>query len=327
MSKIKVGITIGDPSGIGPAIALKAIAKLKGLADFTVIGDAWVLSKIKNQKSPFSFARGKKIKDLKLIDLGNVKHQDFGFGKIKAEYGRAALEYLDKALGLIEAGQIDCLVTCPVSKEAVRLSGREFSGHTEYLAVKTGSKDFAMMLLNRRIKFCLLTRHLPLREVPAAITAGNLETNILLSLAALKDLFFKKNARLVVCGLNPHASDNGVIGDEENKIIRPLLKKLKQKNAAEIDGPISADVAVSRAYNREYDCVIACYHDQAMIPLKMLFKQLGGVNLTVGLPFVRTSPLHGTAFDIAGRPRLANPESLIQAVKLAVRCASNLKRG
>ncbi len=309
---------MGDPSGIGPAITLKAMDELKGLADFIVIGDAWVLEK----------AAGYRLQGTgyRLVDLDNVRHGGFGFGKIRAEYGRAALEYLERALALIKRREIDCLVTCPVSKEAINLTGESFSGATEYLAGKTASRNFGMMLLNRRIKFFLLTRHLPLGRVPAAITPQCLEKNILLALGALKKLFRIKNPRIVVCGLNPHASDNGAIGREENEIIRPALERIKRKNKLRIDGPVSADVAVYRAYNREYDCVIACYHDQAMIPLKLISQSLSGVNLTLGLPFARTSPLHGTGFDIAGDFRLAHPGSLIEAIKLAIKCVSNLKR-
>jgi 4-hydroxythreonine-4-phosphate dehydrogenase len=314
--KIKVGITMGDPSGIGPEITLKAIQRLKGLADFVVIGDEWVLNK--NQKSKI------KNQNYRFIDLNNVEHKNFKFGKIKAKYGRASIEYIDKALELIKNRQIDCLVTCPVSKEAINLAGfNKFCGHTEYLAKKTRTEDFAMMLLNKDLIISLVTRHIPLREVSLKLSRDKIYKTILLTYKSLEKLFSIPSPRIVVCGLNPHASDNGVIGNEENKIIKPVLERLRTK-LKNISGPKPSDVAISEAKQKQYDCVIAMYHDQALIPLKLL--GIGtGVNLTLGLPFIRTSPLHGTAFDIAGKGR-ACADSLIEAIKLAVRCALNLKR-
>ena len=284
---------MGDPSGIGPSIIAGAISEVKGLADFVVIGDRWVM----NQISAVKYPNWQKIK---FIDLDNVSHKDFSFGKIRAAYGKASMEYLDKAMDLIKNYAIDCLVTCPISKEAIGLAGFNYPGHTEYLAKRTSTKNFVMMLLNKDFRISLVTRHIPLKEV-----------------------FRIKNPRLVTCGLNPHASDNGLIGDEENKIIKPALQKLKSK-LRYLDGPLPADVAILKAKKKQYDCIIAIYHDQALIPLKLSSSQ-SGVNMTLGLPFIRTSPLHGTAFDIAGTNK-ANPASLIEAIKLAVRCASNLKK-
>jgi len=308
---------MGDPSGIGPEIILKSITKLKGLADFVVIGDKWVFGQLS--------ATSYQLSAIKFIDLNNITHKNFKFGKVKAEYGRASLEYLDRALELIKNNQIDCLVTCPVSKEAISLAGFDnFSGHTEYLAARTNIKYFAMMLLNDKLKFSLATRHIPLKDVPSSLTGDKIYKTILITHQALKDLFLIKNPKIAVCGLNPHASDNGVLGGEENKIIRPALKRLKGiiKN---IDGPLAADVAVLKAAQKQYDCLIAMYHDQALIPLKISGADTG-VNLTLGLTFIRTSPLHGTAFDIAGKLNLADPSSLTEAIKLAVRCALNQKK-
>jgi 4-hydroxythreonine-4-phosphate dehydrogenase len=307
--RIKVGITIGDPSGIGPAITSKAMRKVKGLADFVVIGDAWVF---------------KRSQDCRFIDLDNVGHKDFKFGKIRAEYGRASIEYLDKAMELIKNKEVDCLVTCPISKEAINLAGFHYNGHTEYLAKHSRVNGVVMMLLNKYLRFSLVTRHLPLREVSSRLNQDVLYHNIILTCSSLSKLFLIKRPHIVVCGLNPHASDNGTIGEEENRVIKPVIKKLKRK-AMDIEGPLPADIAVARAYRKEYDCVIAMYHDQALIPLKLSgFDK--GVNITLGLPFVRTSPLHGTAFDIAGNYRLPNPNPLIEAIELAVKCTTNLKR-
>ena len=314
-AKIRVGITMGDPSGIGPTIIAKAMPKVKDLAEFVVIGDEWVFNQVSGVRC--------QVSGIKFIDLNNVTHKNFSFGEIRAEYGRASIEYLDKALELIKKKEVDCLVTCPISKEAVNLGGCRFWGHTEYLERHTKTKQAVMMLLNKELKFSLVTRHIPLKDVSRALNRDKLYQNIYITYRALKDIFFIGNPHIVVCGLNPHASDNGILGKEENRVVQPVLSRVRNK-IRYIDGPISADVAVFKARQKEYDCVIAMYHDQALIPLKLLGSNTG-VNLTLGLPFIRTSPLHGTAFDIAGTG-LPDPSSLIEAIKLAVRCTLNLKR-
>lgn len=315
--KIRAGITIGDPSGIGPAITLKAINKLRDLADFVVIGDEWVLSRLP--------ATGYRLPGVKFLDLNNISRKSFQFGKIRAEYGRASIEYLDKALELAKDKEIDCLVTCPISKEAIGLAGFKYSGHTEYLAQGTNTKEFVMMLLNKDLKISLVTRHIALKDVAASLNKEKIYKTVSLTYKSLKQIFCIKNPRIVVCGLNPHASDNGLMGNEENRIIKPTVKKLRSQLKMHIYGPLSSDVAIYRANKREYDCIIAMYHDQALIPLKLLGSDTG-VNMTLGLPFVRTSPLHGTAFDIAKNYFLANPNSLSEAIRLAIKCTSNLKR-
>jgi len=315
--RIRVGITIGDPSGIGPAVTLKAVSSLKGLADFVVIGDSYVLRRW--------FSLSRIPPSIKIVDLNNVNHNNFAFGKIRAEYGRASIEYLDKALELARDKEIDCLVTAPISKEAINLAGFHYSGHTEYLAQNTGTRDFVMMLLNKKLKFSLVTRHIPLKSVSSRLSKSEICKNIKITGNALKRLFFLRRPRIVVCGLNPHASDNGLIGDEENRIIKPAVEQARKKLKCEIDGPLPSDVAIYKAGINKYDCIIAMYHDQALIPLKLTGPD-SGINLTLGLPFVRTSPLHGTAFDIAGSFRAANPASMIAAIKLAVKCTSNQKR-
>ena len=318
-SKIRVGLTIGDPAGIGPAITLKALKILKAKADFTVIGDRFVLAKA---------AKLLKIvpEPVKLIDLNNVREKKFKFGSLSAQNGQACLEYLDVALELLKKNKIDCLVTCPISKEALHLAGKNFSGHTEYLAKKTSCQNLVMMLINDKLKFSLVTRHIRLRDVSRMLTREKLKNNILNTVKGLKSLFLIKKPRLVVCGVNPHASDNGVIGTEEPNIIIPVIKRLNKKlSGAVIGGVLGADLAISGAAKGKFDCVIAAYHDQALIALKLTDFD-SGVNLTLGLPFLRTSPLHGTAFDIASKPVLANPSSLIAAIKLAIKCTLNQRK-
>ena len=318
-SKIRVGLTIGDPAGIGPAITLRALKILKAKVDFTVIGSSFVLAKaaklLKITPAP-----------VKLIDLNNVKEKNFNFGSLNAQNGRACMEYLDVALELLKKNKIDCLVTCPISKAAINLAGARFSGHTEYLGKRTGCQDLVMLLINDKLKFSLVTRHIRLRDVSRMLTQKKLENNILNTVEGLKNLFLIKKPRLVICGVNPHASDSGVIGTEEQEIIVPVIKNLNKKlNGATIGGVLAADVAIWQAAQGKFDCVIAAYHDQALIALKLTGFD-SGVNLTLGLPFVRTSPLHGVAFDIARKPALANPRSLMAAIKLAIKCTLNQKK-
>ncbi|MBM3250170.1 MAG: 4-hydroxythreonine-4-phosphate dehydrogenase PdxA [Candidatus Omnitrophica bacterium] len=315
--RIRIALTIGDPSGVGPAIALKAIRSLENRYDFTVIGDKWVFSRLTGRTPQFS--------RVDFIDLVNVRRKNFSFGRINPRYGRASVEYLDEAMRLIRRKEADCLVTCPVSKEAINRAGFHYGGHTEYLAEHSGAKHVTMMLLNRFLRFSMVTRHVPIRGVPGWVNKGSLRQAIVGADEALIKLFLLKDPRIVVCGLNPHASDRGLIGEEETGIIEPEIRRLKAKLRSSIDGPLPADVAVYRAYKGEYDAVVAMYHDQALIPLKLSDPKTG-VNMTLGLPFVRTSPLHGTAFDIAGSLSKANPASLIEAIRLAAKCALNLKK-
>jgi len=333
---MRIGITMGDPSGIGPEIIAQAIDKFGKLADFVIIGDRWVFERSQNflakqlhcRRNPACnmIASREKIKNqnFTFIDLHNIGRKNFSFGKIKAEYGRASVEYLDKAMELIKRKEIACLVTCPISKEAIHLAGLKFTGHTEYFARKANVKNTVMMLLNDRLRFSLLTRHISLKRVSTEINQRSLSENISLTYQSLVKLFSIKSPRIAVCALNPHASDGGIIGREEEQIIAPAVKKLKSK-IKYLVGPIAADTAISLAGKNKFDCLIAMYHDQALIPLKLSGCK-SGVNITLGLPFVRTSPLHGTAFDIAGKGK-ADPASLISAIKLAKQCRLNQKKG
>ncbi len=318
-SSIRVGLCIGDPAGIGPALTLKVSKLLKNKVDLTVIGNSFVLAKTAKMLKNYSWPE-------KLIDLDNVKAKNFSFGKLRAQNGQASIQYLDKTLELLKSKEIDCLVTCPVSKEAVNLSGINFSGHTEYLAKKTKSKNLVMMLINDKLKFSLATRHIALKDVSRLLSQGTLENNIIQTCSCLRSYFLIKKPKIIVCALNPHASDNGLLGDEEIKIINPAIRKIKRefKNIY-LTNAISADIAIAQAASGLFDAVIAIYHDQALIPLKLTDAH-SGVNLTFGLPFVRTSPLHGTAFDIAHNPILANPESLVKAINLAVKCTLNQRK-
>lgn len=306
---------MGDPSGIGPEIIAKALSspRVKGLADWTVIGDAFVFSRLS--------AIGYQPSAFGLIGLNNVPRKNFKFGRVKAEYGRASWEYVEKALELIKAKKADCLVTCPINKEALKLAGCDCRGHTEYIARYFGVRDEVMMLFNDKLKVSLATQHIPLKDVPGALNTEKIFKAISVTNKGLAGLFGIKRPRIAVCGLNPHASDNGALGREEKQIIIPAIKKAKEKGILAA-GPYPADTLFLKS--EEFDCVLAMYHDQGLIPLKLTgFND--AVNITLGLPFARTSPAHGTAFDIAGE-NIASPQSLIQAIKSAIQCTQNLRK-
>jgi len=286
---IRIGITMGDPAGIGPEIIASSSLRDTHAVRYTVIGDRFVFNRACRRKP----AR----LQFEFIDLANVGRHSFRPGRVCAEYGKASIEYLDKAMEMLRLGMIDCLVTAPISKEAVHMAGFRYSGHTEYLQARTHRPGAVMMLLNDSFKFCLVTRHVPLSKVAAKIRQADICSILRTTHAALQELFGILSPRIVVLGINPHGSDNGVIGNEENSIIRPALRSC---GLPAIDGPRGADVAIAKAASGAYDCVLAMYHDQALIPLKLTGDR-SGVNLTLGLPFIRTSPLHGTAFDIAGK--------------------------
>lgn len=282
------------------------------------------------------------VQGIHVIDLKNVHKGDFSFGKVKAECGKAALEYLNKGIALLKAGKIDCLVTAPVNKEAVNLAGEPFSGQTEYLAWHFKVKDVVMMLFNKRLRVSLVTRHIPLKDVAGRITVEEVFKTIRGSVRGLSSFFGIQKPRIAVCGLNPHASDNGVIGDEEKRFIVPAIEKAKKEKLI-VSGPFPADTifapletiqqaekrkgplrGVEEAVPGRYDCIVCMYHDQGLIPLKLTgFNE--AVNITLGLPFVRTSPGHGTAFDIAGKNK-ANPDSFVHAIRVAIQCTRNLEK-
>lgn len=306
-----VAITIGDPFGIGPEIVLKASQKLHGLANFLIVGDKSVL---------YSLSESLKI-DLKLrpqdsmFDLNLIEKNKIRFGRMSTLSGRASLAYIDCAIKLIKEKMVDCLVTAPVSKAAISQTGIKFLGHTEYLAKKFNVKSFAMMLIGGPLRVALVTRHVPIKSVSNVITKSEILNCIDLSHKALKRYFGVNQPKIGVASLNPHGGEEGSIGFEEERIIKPAVKEAKAR-FKNIVGPISSEALFYEAYRGKLDCIIAMYHDQGLTPLKMIARDKS-VNVTLGLPFVRTSPGHGTAFDIAGKG-LANADSMIEAIRTAI---------
>lgn len=314
--KLNVGITIGDPSGIGPEVVSKALSnpEVKYLANFLIIGDKNIFYQ-ENFKLP-------KAKNIEFLDLKNLPKK-IPIAKINSFSGRASMEYLDKGIELIKNKKIHCLVTAPINKEAINLAGYKYTGHTEYLKDKFNAKHIAMMFVAKNLRLVLVTRHIPLKEVSRKINTKNIEEAVILLYQALNKFFGIKNPRIGVCALNPHASDSGLLGKEEDKVIIPAIKKLRLK-FKNIFGPLPADSAFKEAIKNKIDGLVCMYHDQAMIPIKMYAPE-EAVNITLGLDFVRTSPAHGTAFDIAGK-NITDPSSMITAIKLAIQCTKNLKK-
>lgn len=243
---------------------------------------------------------------------------EYAIGRVSAEAGQRAYTAIVDAVEDAQAGRIDAIATAPINKEAFAAAGIPWRGHTELLAHLTGASRFAMMFYAEELRVVLATVHIALAEVPRALTAELLDTTIALTADELPR-FGHPRARLAVAGLNPHAGEHGVIGREEDELMRPAIEACRARGI-DVDGPFPADTIFLRAMKGEFDAVIACYHDQGLIPVKMAaFGR--AVNVTIGLPIVRTSVDHGTAFDIAGRG-VADPGSLIEAIKLAARLAN-----
>ena len=290
----RLAITVGDPSGIGPEIALKAVRDPRV-----------VLSCQPSIYGPHT------AEDLKR----------FPTGKIDASSGRAAYEAIVSATNAALAGEVDAVVTAPINKAAFAEAGLTWKGHTELLAHLCGVKDVAMMFWSERLSVVLATIHVPLREVASRLSIDGLQKTIELTARALPD-FGIANPRIGVAGLNPHAGEGGLLGDEDEHIVRPAIERAA-KQGVKVSGPFPADTLFVRAARGEFDVAIAAYHDQGLVPVKLL--SFGrAVNVTLGLPIIRTSVDHGTAFDIAGKG-IADESSLVEAILLAARLSDGAR--
>jgi len=260
---------------------------------------------------------------INFINLGNVTYT-IPYGKVDARCGKAAYEYINMACLLLRSrNSLDALVTAPINKESLNLAGHHFQGHTQILAQRFKARYIRMMFIAEKLKVVLVTIHIPLKNVPGLITRKEIQDTIF-AVHRMMNTFFKvKKPRIAVCGLNPHAGEDGLFGSEEKDHIIPAIKRSRaQKIKAE--GPFAADSLFYKAKEGEFDAVIAMYHDQACAPFKTLYFDKG-VNVTLGLPFIRTSPDHGTAFDIAGKNE-ADPTAMKEAIKVAVEMANNQPR-
>ena len=311
---VKIGITLGDPSGISPEILIKSKEYLpKG--SYIIYGSKNIIEKTKKLlNTDFPYKEIKSVEEAKQkgFFLINLHDKEFELGKPSKETGKAAVEYLKKATEDILNKRLDAITTLPISKKYVMNAGFKYAGHTDFLADVSKVKEYAMVLLCEKMKVALITTHIPLREVPQMITKEKIVSKVKLINRELQEKFKIKKPKIAILGLNPHAGDGGNIGNEEEEIIKPACLELRN-NGIDVSFPLSADTAFNRY--KEFDIFVAMYHDQGLIPLKLMcFKK--AVNITFGLPFIRTSPDHGTGFDIAGKG-VADPSSFIEAIKLA----------
>ena len=287
----RIAITVGDPAGIGPEVSLKAAAdaRVQAVAEVLMYGPS-----------------------------SEAELAPFAAGHVSADAGRSAYQTIERAVADVQAGRADALVTAPINKEAFAEAGLAWRGHTELLAHLTGAKQAVMMFHSDVLRVVLATVHVPLAEVPALLTRNLIEATIRLAAAELPRFGFPE-PRLAMAGLNPHAGEHGLLGCEDEQVLRPAVEVCRRAGI-NVVGPLPADTLFVRATRGEYDAVVACYHDQGLIPAKLAaFGKT--VNVTLGLPIIRTSVDHGTAFDIA-RQDVADPSSMVEAVLLAARLAA-----
>lgn len=304
---------MGDPNGISPEIVVKAVnaAEVSDVCSPVIYGSRQVLESAANLTNlklncrifdPFEFGTG----DLRPC-------------RVDRKAGEASLAYIREAVKAAVSGEVDAIVTAPISKESTHLAGSKFPGHTEMLKELTGANDAVMMFEGGNFRVVLVTIHTALREVPKLITKESVLSVINITHRTLVDQFKIKDPKLVVCGLNPHAGESGAFGDEEIVHIAPAVAEARKLGVG-VTGPLPADTLFYYANQGKWDAVVAMYHDQGLIPFKMVSFNVG-VNMTLGLPIIRTSPDHGTAFNIAWKG-VADPSSMIAAVKLASRLAA-----
>jgi 4-hydroxythreonine-4-phosphate dehydrogenase len=324
----RIGISLGDITGIGPEVTLKALAtEAQGDdAHYLLIGDVEHILRL-NQKLglnlPLQAHDGKDTDGH--ISLLKVGGESLGSDLVggSPEAARAAVAWVREGAERCLRHELDALVTAPVNKEAIVRAGIAFVGQTEMLGQIAGTENTAMMLLGhddrgRWLRVALATTHVPLRLVSEHLTRPKIKLAISLAAQACRDLGLPR-ARVAVCGLNPHAGEGGQMGDEEQTTIGPAVLEA-QRASLDVVGPLSADALFYYAFKGDYDAVVAMYHDQGLVPLKMIGFETG-VNWTLGLPFIRTSPDHGTAYDIAGQGK-ANPSSMVAAIQLAKQLAN-----
>jgi 4-hydroxythreonine-4-phosphate dehydrogenase len=321
-----VGITVGDVAGIGPEVVVKALQheNVFDLCRPLVIGDARIFKTERfaarhpnvqtvNDLHTASFAAG----TLTVLDLHNLDPETVTVGEVNAPAGRAAVAYVLKAAELALGGKIDAMTTAPLNKAAMQAAGYDYIGHTELLTDVTGASACTTMLATPGLRVTHVTRHIPFKEIAAQITPDNVLNTIMVTHRGLLDLGYAK-PRLALAGLNPHNGEDGLLGREEIEVLRPAARAA-QAQGIDIEGPIPADSVFFQAIRGDYDAVVTLYHDQGHIAVKTHdFEH--SITITLGLPIVRTSADHGTAFDIAGRG-IAHEYSMLAALKEAARIA------
>lgn len=317
-AKPRIGITIGDPAGIGPEVTLKALSSLDGVTELeaVIIGD---LGTLKGSVLALSldiglqeYSKSGGVAGVSVVDLNNVG-TDFLMGTESALTGRASGQYIQTAVEMWRNGEIDAIATAPINKRALQMGGFNYPGHTEFLAELTGTNRFAMSFFAENLRVVLLSTHLSLKDAIGLVKKSSIADLITFADDTLSNLL-GRTVKIAVAGLNPHASEEGLFGREEIDEIRPAVE-VSRSRGIDVHGPFSPDTIFLRAFRGEFDAVVACYHDQATIPVKA-FSFGSAVNVTLGLPFVRTSVDHGTAYDIAGKG-IADASSMRAAIKLA----------
>jgi 4-phospho-D-threonate 3-dehydrogenase / 4-phospho-D-erythronate 3-dehydrogenase len=309
-----IAVTIGDPAGVGPEIVLKALSnpEVQGLADWVIVGDQSALEKSAATCGISPASLNATIRGLRVI----TNSDQFDFGKLNPDCGRAAVAYVRMATEMCLTGEADAMVTAPLNKEAVTMSGLPFSGHTEYIAELCGATESRMLLSSRKLNVIHVTTHVSLRKAIESSTERILGT-IEIGNEAMKVLGYER-PRLAMCGLNPHAGEHGLFGTEDMERIIPAIRTAQQKGIL-VDGPHAPDTIFLLASRGAYDLVVAMYHDQGHIAMKLLdFEQT--VNVSLGIPILRTSVDHGTAFDIAGSNK-ADAQNMIAALKMGASMA------
>ncbi|PXW99342.1 4-hydroxythreonine-4-phosphate dehydrogenase [Sphaerotilus hippei] len=316
-------LTMGDPAGIGPEIIAKAARQLRpavesGELDLIVCGCAAAL-----QQAEDGMGLSADSARYRLVDVGPVD-APWRTGEVSAAGGEWAYRAVVRAVELVQAGEADAIVTGPLSKEALHLAGHPFEGHTELLAHLTGQRDAVMMLAHENLRVSHVTTHCALASVPARVTPVRLRRVFDVTLDALRALGIQQ-PRVAVCGLNPHAGENGVLGKEDDAVIAPVIHEYQARGET-VSGPYPGDTVFIKLRAGQFDAVVAMFHDQGHIPVKLLgfnvdpatgkWQAISGVNITLGLPILRTSVDHGTAFDIAGTG-VANADSLVDAIHYA----------
>ncbi len=335
--KRPIVITMGDPTGVGPEIIMKAWLEGQlstGQRPMIVAGDGAVLQRaasifgaevtvealedgVSEALASHRLVCGER--SLLLKNLSQLPAANLVYGAPDLACGQAMIRYIEWACDRCLSGEVAAMVTAPVNKQALRAAGCEAPGHTELLAARCGVEKVVMMLAGCRLRVCLVTTHLPYSAVPAALSPEEILATVQISDAALRRYFALESPRLAVLALNPHAGEGGQFGDEEQRLITPAIEAARQQGI-DASGPHSADALFHFAVQGAYDAVICMYHDQGLIPLKLLHFD-DGVNVTLGLPIIRTSVDHGTAYDLAGSGR-ASEKSLLAAVALADQMAS-----
>ena len=335
MKRPVIAITMGDPAGVGAEIIVKALSKkeIYKKSKPIIIGSKCVIDDaIKFIPSNLKLKVIKNIEEIKgefgiidFIDLDNIKLDEFNYRKISAKAGKVSLDYIYKGIDLAMESLVDAVVTGPIHKEAIKAAGSPYTGHTEIFASRTKTKNYAMMLADENLRVIHVSTHVSLRQACDLVKKKRILTVVHLADKALKDLGIK-NPKIGVAGLNPHAGEGGLFGKEELEEIIPAIEQAKKEHIT-VDGPVPPDTIFSKVIGGQYDIAVVMYHDQGHIPMKVTgfkynkstnkWSSMSGVNVTVGLPIIRTSVDHGVAFGKAGEGR-ANEESMIEAIKMAI---------